>query len=172
MHSAGRMAARAGVPGVVAMTSGTTQDQDPRTGPRLRASDAERRATVEVLQDAVARGLLTPEEGSDRMATAFAARHRDELPSLTADLPARTPAVPAPAAGWRALAAALVVQLRQEVTATLAAGVRSRRALVTAAVGLVLAAVLVSLVVHGLWDGGPGDGFRDGFGDGFHGGPR
>jgi hypothetical protein len=81
------MAGRAGVPGVVALTSGTTQDQDPRTGPRLRASDAERLATVELLEDAVARGLLTPEEGSDRMATAFAARHRDELPAVTADLP-------------------------------------------------------------------------------------
>src|SRR4051794_21921927 len=101
------MAGRAGVPSVVGMTSGTTQDQDPRTGPRLRASDAERQATVQGLQAAVARGLLTPEEGSARMATAFAARHRDELPAVTVDLPARAPAVPATAAGWRALAAAL-----------------------------------------------------------------
>jgi hypothetical protein len=154
------------------MTSGTTQDQhqdrDPRTGPRLRASDAERRATVEVLQDAVARGLLTPEEGSDRMATVFAARHRDELPAITADLPAQAPPVPAAAAGWRALAAALVVQLRREVAATRAAGVRSRRAVVAAVVAVLLVGVLVSLVAHGLWDGGPGDGFRDGF----HRGPR
>jgi hypothetical protein len=157
------MAGRAGVPSVVAMTPGTTQDQHPRTGPRLRASDAERLATVELLEDAVARGLLTPEEGSARMATAFAARHRDELPAVTADLPAPAPRVPAAAAGWRALAAALVVQLRQEVAATRAAGVRSRRAAVTAVVALVLVAVLVSLVAHGLWDGGPGEGFRDGF---------
>ena len=40
---------------------------------RVRASDADRLATVERLQDAVARGLLTPDEGSERMADAFAA---------------------------------------------------------------------------------------------------
>ncbi len=54
------------------------------------------------------------------------------------------------------------------MAATRAAGVRSRRAVVTAVVAVLLVAVLVSLVAHGLWDGGPGDGFRDGF----HGGPR
>ncbi|WP_138759822.1 DUF1707 SHOCT-like domain-containing protein [Modestobacter altitudinis] len=142
------------------MTSGTTHDQHPGTGHRLRASDAERMATVDLLKDAVAAGLLSPDEGSERMATAFAARYRDELPAVTADLPAQAPPAPAAAAGWRALAAALVAQLRQEVASTRAAGVRSRRALVTAVVAVVLVAVLVSLVVHGLWDGGPGDGFR------------
>src|SRR4051794_41893797 len=55
---------------------------------RLRASDADRAATVQTLQEAVGHGLLTYEEGSDRMAAAFAARFRDELPRLTADLPA------------------------------------------------------------------------------------
>ena len=158
------MAAPPDMPSVLTMTSGTTQDHDPRTGPRLRASDADRLATVEAVQAAVAHGLLTPDEGSERMATAFAARHRDELPAVTADLPA--PAVPAPAAaGWRALAAALVAQLRHEASATRAAGVRSRRALAAAVVAVVLVVLLVSLVVHGLWDGG-------GPGEGFHGGRR
>jgi hypothetical protein len=157
------MAAGADVPSVIGMTSGTTQDHDPQARPRLRASDAERMATVQVLRDAVAHGLLTPEEGSDRMAAAFAACYRDELPSITADLPAPAP-VPSIATGWRALAAGLVAQLRQEVAATRAAGLRSRRAVLSAVVAVVLVLVLVSLVVHGLWDGGPGDGFRDGSG--------
>ena len=40
----------------------------------VRASDADRAATARTLQDAVGRGLLTYEEGSDRMAAAYAAR--------------------------------------------------------------------------------------------------
>ena len=35
--------------------------------PPLRASDADRAETVRALQDAVARGLLTHDEGSERM---------------------------------------------------------------------------------------------------------
>ena len=126
-------------------------------------------ATVEVLRDGVARGLLTPDEGSDRMATAFAARHRDELPALTADLPPLASPVPAAAVGWRPLAAALVAQLRSEAATTRTAGIRSRRALaavVVAVVTVLLFVALVSLVAHGLWHGGPGDGFDEGFRDG------
>ena len=39
----------------------------------LRASDADRQATVTRLQDAVARGQLTHDEGSERMALAYGA---------------------------------------------------------------------------------------------------
>lgn len=67
------------------MSSAAPADAGP--GPRFRASDVERMAVAQVLQDAVARGLLTPDEGSDRTGAAFAAVYRDELPPLTVDLP-------------------------------------------------------------------------------------
>ena len=70
-----------------------TVPTDAGPGPRFRASDVERMAVAQVLQDAVARGLLTPDEGSDRTGAAFAAVYRDELPALTVDLP------PAPDSG-------------------------------------------------------------------------
>ena len=57
----------------------------------MRASDADRLATVMMLQDAMARGQLNPDEASERMAWAFAAVHRRDLDPLTADL------APAPA---------------------------------------------------------------------------
>ncbi|MGY1815820.1 DUF1707 SHOCT-like domain-containing protein [Blastococcus sp. SYSU D00820] len=104
---------------------------------RLRASDADRAATVGLLQEAVGRGQLTPDEGSERMAAAFAAVHLSDLPALTADLPGPSPAPTPP--GWRVLAHLAVAQLR----ATLAdpATGRPDRARVAAAV--VLAVLLV-----------------------------
>src|SRR4051794_17005643 len=126
-------------------------------GPRLRASDAERTATVQAVQDAMARGQLTHGEGDECMAAAFAARYRDELPALTADLPSAAVADPAGPVGWRGLGAALVTQLRAEVTATAAAGFRSRRFLVIALVVLTLLGGLVllaGLAGHGPVDGG------------------
>lgn len=65
----------------------STSPTDAGPGPRFRASDVERMAVAQVLQDAVARGLLTPDEGSERTGAAFAAVYRDELPALTVDLP-------------------------------------------------------------------------------------
>jgi hypothetical protein len=123
---------------------------------RLRASDDERTATVHLLQDAVARGLLTPEESDERMAAAFAARFRDELPPLTADLPstANATAAAVPATGsWRGLLTTLVALVRAEIAATVAAGFRSRRFVVTALVVLALAGGLVLLAGHGFADG-------------------
>src|SRR3954447_17898500 len=107
------------------MTDGTgpsdeaTADLPP--GPRIRACDVQRSATVAVLQDAVTRGLLTAEEGGERMAEALEARFRDELPPLTADLPP-TPSTPT-APGWRAVGSMLGAQVRVEVQG----GLRSRR---------------------------------------------
>ena len=122
--------------------------------PRLRASDEERAETVRVLQDATARGLLTHHEGDERMAAAFAARFRDELPPLTADLPWVQPAATAatPPVGWRGLLAALVTLIRAEIAATAAAGFRSRRGLITALVVLTLLGGLAVVVGHGLFD--------------------
>jgi hypothetical protein len=61
-------------------------------GEPLRASTEEREATVRVLSDAMADGRLSPEEHSERVGAAYAARYRHELAGLTADLPgARAP---------------------------------------------------------------------------------
>src|ERR1700712_5152898 len=56
----------------------------------LRASDADRHATALILQDAIARGLLAPPEGGDRMSAAFAAVYLRDLEPLIADLPSAT----------------------------------------------------------------------------------
>jgi hypothetical protein len=132
---------------------GSTMTTDEK--PPMRASDAERTATVDLLQDAMARGLLTHEEGDERMAAAFAARFRDELPALTADLPPAATTAPSAAtpAGWRGLLTALVVLVRAEIAATAAAGFRSRRFLVVALVVLALLGGLALVIGHGFVDG-------------------
>jgi hypothetical protein len=57
-------------------------------GPRrVRASDRERERVASILRAAAAEGLLTLPEVDERLATAYAARYRDELDPLTADLP-------------------------------------------------------------------------------------
>ena len=65
---------------------GTTGDGEPAGG--IRASDAERDATVERLSAATGDGRLTLEEFSQRMEQATSARTRAELDRLVADLPA------------------------------------------------------------------------------------
>jgi ferric-dicitrate binding protein FerR (iron transport regulator) len=62
----------------------------------LRASDAEREAVAARLRTAAAEGRLTLAEADERQAAAYAARTRDELVPLTADLPAPHPAPAAP----------------------------------------------------------------------------
>lgn len=56
--------------------------------PDIRASDAERDATIERLRDAAAEGRLTLEELTDRIEAAAQARTRGELDEVTRDLPA------------------------------------------------------------------------------------
>jgi hypothetical protein len=56
--------------------------------PSIRASDAERDATVQRLQTAFAEGRLTDQEFDDRMRTALAARTHTDLDELVNDLPA------------------------------------------------------------------------------------
>ena len=65
---------------------------------RLRTSDAEREQVAEILRAAMAEGRLDLSEGEERLTTTYAAKFRDELTGLTADLPgggrhalARTP---------------------------------------------------------------------------------
>lgn len=140
-----------------------TETTVPTTG-RMRASDADRQQTVQLLQDAASHGLLTPDEAGERMSAAYAAQHLDELPALTADLPPNAP--PAPTApGWRALATLLLLQIRAGYAYLTAKGLRSRRALTAIAVLLLVIAGLVTLVVLGVGDGGGPGGHGD-FGGG------
>jgi Domain of unknown function (DUF1707)/Cell wall-active antibiotics response 4TMS YvqF len=66
--------------------SAITGDGEPAAG--IRASDAERDATVERLSRAAGEGRLTLAEFSQRMESATSARTRAELDRLVADLPA------------------------------------------------------------------------------------
>jgi hypothetical protein len=153
----------------------TSRDTAPPVGPPpspppLRASDDDRLATVEALQDAIARGLLTPDEGSSRMATAFAAVHLQDLGPLTADLPP----VPAPSGppGWRSLATMTVAQLRSSFLDSATGALRRGRvavvvllaALLLLTVGLVTGASMVDAWDGHGWDG---HGWHDD-GDGHH----
>ncbi|WP_305788136.1 DUF1707 SHOCT-like domain-containing protein [Symbioplanes lichenis] len=69
------------------------------SGPaRMRTSDTEREQIAAILRAAMAEGRLTLEEGEERLGVVYAAKFRDELAPLTADLPhggrdalARTP---------------------------------------------------------------------------------
>ncbi len=148
--------------------SSTTRPAAAQQGPPMRASDTDRMATVHVLQDAVARGLLTPDEGSDRMAAAFAAVHLRDLTPLTADLP------PAPAAaegvpsrpgapGWGPLGAMAWAQVRASAAGPRSSGPTTLRLVLATVLALLLFVVLVSFLVHGVpgdWGGhsGPGRG--------------
>ena len=126
--------------------------------PRMRASDADRLATVTHLQDAVARGLVTPDEGSERMADAFAAVHLTDLDPLTEDLP---PAPPEPAAlGWRSLGTLAVEQVRASLTSASTGRLRTARVavvLLAAALFLVLVGTLGGVALSDSGGGG-GDG--------------
>lgn len=128
----------------------------PRPPRRWRASDADRAAAVARLQEAVGRGLLTLDEGDERIAAAFSARYLDELSPLSADLPP-APAGPA-AVGWRRLGESFVAQLRYELQTTASAGLRSRRfaaSVLAVLFFVVLVLTLVGAVLHGV--AGPGD---------------
>jgi len=54
---------------------------------RIRTSDQEREQVAEILRAAMAEGRLNLEEGEERLAAAYAAKYRDDLRPLTADLP-------------------------------------------------------------------------------------
>jgi hypothetical protein len=56
--------------------------------PRLRASDADRERTAQMLREHHAVGRLTAEEFNDRLEKAFEARTLGELDEVLADLPA------------------------------------------------------------------------------------
>jgi hypothetical protein len=133
------------------LTSEPSAPQE-ETPPRFRASDAEREEVVRALLDAIARGLLTLQEGDERVAAAYAARFRDELRGLTADLPP-VPATAPVAPGWRALALLAWLQVRTAGAALVRAaraGARRRPRLV---LGVLAALVLLALMAASVGDG-------------------
>jgi len=61
----------------------------PPLGPPVRATDRDRDATIDVLQESYATGRLTADEHAARVGQAMAARTYADLDRLTADLPRR-----------------------------------------------------------------------------------
>jgi hypothetical protein len=70
-----------------AMARRPADDRTPPEDARQRASDGEREEVAAMLARGMVAGRLTPGEYSDRVAIAQAARFRDELDGLLADLP-------------------------------------------------------------------------------------
>ena len=85
-------------------------ETEPRPAPAVRASDQDRDAVAQRLQQAFAERRLDDDEFDERMRAALTARTGADLDKLTADLPApapgssSAPAAPARAAGHRAVA--------------------------------------------------------------------
>jgi hypothetical protein len=63
--------------------------------PAVRASDADREGTVDLLRRHSVDGRLTLEEFAERMGLAYEAKTQDELEQLTRDLPAQSAVTPA-----------------------------------------------------------------------------
>jgi hypothetical protein len=61
---------------------------------RVRASDAEREEYATIIREAVGEGRLSLSEGDERLAQIYAARHREDLRPLIADLPQASRRVP------------------------------------------------------------------------------
>ena len=121
-------------------------------GPPARASDADREAAVGILHDAVGRGLLTPEEGNDRVTAAYSARFLHELPRLTADLPPPPPAAPV-APGWRALMVLVWLQVGSALSRSPVRGAPSSpRRLALAALAVVTLLALVGMAAADVVD--------------------
>jgi hypothetical protein len=87
----------------------------PGTSPR--ASDAERADVVAQLHAALGAGRLDLAETDERMAAAYAARHRHELAALLTDLP-HDDVAPPDAPSWTVLWTHLVWRARTAVTGT------------------------------------------------------
>jgi hypothetical protein len=68
--------------------------QDRYRSPQIKASDADRDATVAALSEHFQAGRLTTEELEERTGQALTARTLGQLDELTADLPAPQPAAP------------------------------------------------------------------------------
>jgi hypothetical protein len=108
-------AATAGTAGrgpAVRATEGRATEGGP---PGIRASDRERDAVVQRVQQAFAEGRLDDAEFDERMRAALVARTRADLDALLADLPAADPVVPPPAAAAGRRPGRLAVALKSSV---------------------------------------------------------
>jgi hypothetical protein len=119
----------------------------------IRASDADRHATVLSLQDAMAIGLLTPDEASQRITAAYTAIGLQELGPLTADLPP-TPVGPDGPPGWRVIVMMAVEQMRFWLHKPGTGRLAPVRIIVTLTVGVLLV-LAVGLVASQMFDSGP-----------------
>jgi hypothetical protein len=77
-------------------------DPEPGLPPAIRASDQDRDAVVQRLQQAFAERRLDDDEFDERMRAALTARTSADLDRLTGDLPAAAPQSSAPAVGGKA----------------------------------------------------------------------
>src|ERR1700728_5261996 len=77
-------------------------DPEPRLSPAIRASDQDRDAVVQRLQQAFAERRLDDDEFDEGMRAALTARTSADLDRLTPDLPAAAPQSRAPAVGGKA----------------------------------------------------------------------
>jgi hypothetical protein len=125
--------------------------------PPARASDAERHATVLTVQDAMARGLLTPDEAGDRMTAAYRAVHRRDLAPLTADLPPAPPTAPSAPPGWSELAALAGARFRASFGTSRRSGALVLL-LLAVLLGVLLVLVLGHLAAEMMTTPGPGPG--------------
>jgi len=135
--------------------------------PRMRASDVDREEVVQTLLDGIARGLLTLDEGDERVAAAYAARFLDELPPLTADLPPAPPSAPV-APGWRALALLAWLQVRTAVAGLwrgVRRAVRSRPPRLAAVAAATVALLALLMIMAATAAGGSDRGGHGGYGD-------
>ena len=73
-------------------TAGRREGGTPRQPSRLRASHADREHVVDTLKEAFVQGRLTKDELDSRVGHALAARTQADLGTLSADLPAMSPA--------------------------------------------------------------------------------
>jgi hypothetical protein len=88
-----------GVPADAAVAGGPPAESG--TSPAIRASDRERDAVLQRVQQAFAEGRLDDVEFDERMRAALTARTHADLDALLTDLPAASAPAQAPAAGGR-----------------------------------------------------------------------
>jgi hypothetical protein len=85
----------------------------------VRTSDGERQQVVDRIHHAVGEGRLDLDEAETRVAAAYAARHRSDLPPLLADLPHDDAAVPGGIAPtWAAVWTSMVWRARTTLLRT------------------------------------------------------
>jgi hypothetical protein len=117
-------------PEIAPRTAGTARPA-PEGARRIRASDAEREDTVQLLHQALGEGRLDLHETETRVTAAYAAVFRDELPAVLDDLPqhdqkARALPIGNGAPDWQTLWTAVVWRARVGLWNEVGAASRTR----------------------------------------------